>query len=224
MLNGFSAKCVVKNGGGAEVHNILFEVPVGVSGRHVHLTREHLDTLFGVGYELTKIRDLVQPGQFAAAETVTVVGPKGVLERVRIIGPIRTYSQVEISRADSFKLGLNPPIRDSGDHANSPGCTLIGPKGEVVLQKGVIIALRHIHLSTSDAKRFGLRDHDIVAVSVSGERSLIFQNVLVRVNPNYKLEFHVDTDEANAALLNNNDMVQVLRPVQNQQVSKLRVG
>lgn len=194
------------------MQNILLEVPVGVSGRHVHLTREHLQTLFGPGYELTKIKDLVQPGQFAAKETVTVVGPRGVLESVRVLGPLRSYSQVEISRTDSFKLGVNPPIRESGDHEGSPGCVLVGPAGVVSLKEGVIIALRHIHMHTSDAKRYGLKDKDLVTVQVGGERGLVFTNVLVRVNPNFRLEFHVDTDEANACLLNNSDMVQVLTP------------
>ncbi|OIQ61806.1 Phosphate propanoyltransferase [Moorella thermoacetica] len=194
------------------MQNILLEVPVGVSGRHVHLTREHLQTLFGPGYELTKLRDVVQPGQFAAKETVTIVGPKGVLEKVRVLGPLRSYTQVEISRTDSFKLGVNPPIRDSGDHEGSPGCVLVGPAGVVTLKQGVIIALRHIHMHTDDAKRYGLKDKDLVTVQVGGERGLIFTNVLVRVNPNFRLEFHVDTDEANACLLNNNDMVQVLTP------------
>ncbi|MGI6286697.1 phosphate propanoyltransferase [Neomoorella humiferrea] len=191
---------------------VLLEVPVGVSGRHVHLTKEHFQILFGPGQELTKIRDLVQPGEFAAKETVTIVGPKGVLEKVRIIGPLRSYSQVELSRTDSFKLGVNPPVRDSGDHYNSPGCVLIGPAGVVTLTQGVIIALRHIHMPTNEARRYGLKDKDRVNVQVGGERGLIFQNVLVRVHPNYRLEFHVDTDEANACLLNNEDIVQVLDP------------
>ncbi len=191
---------------------ILFEVPIGVSGRHVHLTREHLYTLFGSGYELTKVKELMQPGQFAARETVTLVGPKGVLEKVRIIGPIRSYSQVELSRTDCFKLGVTAPVRDSGDHEGSPGCVLVGPAGVVTLDRGVIIALRHIHLHTSDGKRYGLKDKDIVNVLAGGERGLIFTNVLVRVNPNNRLEFHIDTDEANACLLNNGDCVQVLVP------------
>ncbi|WP_406678571.1 phosphate propanoyltransferase [Moorella sp. ACPs] len=191
---------------------ILLEVPVGVSGRHVHLTKEHLQALFGPGYELTKVRDLVQPGEFASKETVTVVGPKGVLEKVRIIGPLRSYTQVELSRTDCFKLGVNPPVRDSGDHEGSPGCVLVGPAGVVTLNRGVIMALRHIHLPTNEARRYGLKDKDRVNVQVGGERGLVFQNVLVRVHPNYRLEFHVDTDEANACLLNNDDIVQVLAP------------
>jgi len=203
------------------MHDSLLEVPTGISGRHVHLTREHLHTLFGVGYKLTKVKDLVQPGQFAAKETVTVVGPKGVLENVRIIGPVRSYSQVELSRTDSFKLGVNPPIRDSGEHDGSPGCTLIGPAGEVTLDKGVIIAARHIHMNTNDAKKYGLKDNDKVNVYVDGERSLIFQNVLVRVHPNYRLEFHVDTDEANACLLNNGSLVKVLAYAPEQKVERV---
>ncbi|WP_338834959.1 Phosphate propanoyltransferase [Moorella humiferrea] len=191
---------------------VLLEVPVGVSGRHVHLTKEHFQILFGPGQELTRIRDLVQPGEFAAKETVTIVGPKGVLEKVRIIGPLRSYSQVELSRTDSFKLGVNPPVRDSGDHHNSPGCVLIGPAGVLTLTQGVIIALRHIHMPTNEARRYGLKDKDKVNVKVGGERGLVFQNVLVRVHPNYRLEFHIDTDEANACLLNNEDVVQVLDP------------
>ncbi|CEP66630.1 Propanediol utilisation protein [Moorella glycerini] len=194
------------------MQEFLLEAPVGVSGRHVHLTKEHLQALFGPGYELTKVRDLGQPGEFAAKETVTVVGPKGVLEKVRIIGPLRSYSQVELSRTDCFKLGVNPPVRDSGDHEDSPGCVLVGPAGVVTLNRGVIIALRHIHIHTNDARRYGLKDKDMVNVQVGGERGLIFQNVLVRVHPNYRLEFHVDTDEANACLLNNDDIVQVLAP------------
>ncbi|QGP93551.1 Phosphate propanoyltransferase [Neomoorella glycerini] len=194
------------------MQKFLFEVPVGVSGRHVHLTREHLQALFGPGYELTKVRDLGQPGEFAAKETVTVIGPKGVLEKVRIIGPLRSYSQVELSRTDCFKLGVNPPVRDSGDHEGSPGCVLVGPAGVVTLNQGVIIALRHIHMPTNDARRYGLKDKDMVNVQVGSERGLIFQNVLVRVHPNYRLEFHIDTDEANACLLNNDDIVQVLAP------------
>ncbi|WP_258360611.1 phosphate propanoyltransferase [Moorella sulfitireducens (nom. illeg.)] len=190
----------------------LLEVPVGVSGRHVHLTREHLQTLFGPGYELTKVKDLVQPGEFACKETVTVVGPKGVLEKVRIIGPLRSYTQVELSRTDCFKLGVTPPVRDSGELEGSPGCILVGPAGVVTLNQGVIIALRHIHLPPNEARRYGLKDKDTVNVQVGGERALVFQNVLVRVHANYRPEFHIDTDEANACLLSSDDIVQVLDP------------
>ncbi|MGB9860545.1 MAG: phosphate propanoyltransferase [Moorellaceae bacterium] len=191
-------------------YNTILEVPVGISGRHVHLTPEHFRLLFGPEAKLTKLRDLGQPGEFAARETVTVVGPKGVLESVRIVGPLRSYTQVEISRTDSFKLGLNPPVRDSGDLEGSPGCVLVGPAGVVILDRGVIVALRHIHMTTEEAKRYGLKDKDRVNVLVDGERGVIFQNVLVRVHPNFRLEFHIDTDEANACLLANNALVQVI--------------
>ncbi|SMB98065.1 putative phosphotransacetylase [Thermanaeromonas toyohensis ToBE] len=187
----------------------LLEIPVGVSGRHVHLTPEHFHKLFGPDASLTKLRDLVQPGQFAARETVTVVGPKGVLENVRIIGPLRDYTQVEVSRTDCFKLGVNPPVRDSGDLEGTPGCVLIGPAGIVTLERGVILALRHIHMPLEEAKRYGFKDKDVVAVEVNGERGIIFQNVLVRVQSDAALEFHVDTDEANACLLTSGAKVQI---------------
>ncbi|MBE3582104.1 MAG: phosphate propanoyltransferase [Thermoanaerobacteraceae bacterium] len=190
----------------------LLEVPVGISGRHVHLTPEHFRILFGPEATLTKIKDLVQPGEFAARETVTVVGPKGVLENVRIIGPLRPYSQVEVSRTDCFRLGVNPPVRDSGHLEDSPGCVLVGPAGVVTLERGVIIALRHIHMPPEEAKRCGLKDKDTVDVVVEGERGLIFKNVLVRVHPNFRLEFHIDTDEANACLLANGNKVKAVMP------------
>lgn len=201
-----------KGGGGPIMYRYksILEVPVGVSGRHVHLTPEHFKLLFGPEAELTKLRDLVQPGEFAARETLTVVGPKGVLENVRIIGPLRAYSQVEISRTDCFKLGLNPPLRDSGELEGTPGCVLVGPAGVLVLERGVIVSVRHIHMPPEEAKRYGFKNKDKVSVLVDGERGLIFQNVLVRVHPNFRLEFHIDTDEANACLLTNNAKVQVI--------------
>ncbi|MGI9952540.1 phosphate propanoyltransferase [Moorellaceae bacterium AZ2] len=192
------------------MYKTLLEVPVGVSGRHVHLTPEHFHILFGPEAALTKIKDLVQPGEFAARETVTVVGPKGVLENVRIIGPLRPYTQIEVSRTDCFRLGVNPPVRDSGDLEGTPGCVVVGPAGVVTLERGVIVALRHIHMSPEEAKRCGLKDKDTVDVLVEGERGLIFQNVLVRVHPNFRLEFHIDTDEANACLLTNGGRVKAV--------------
>ncbi|MDK2821377.1 MAG: putative phosphotransacetylase [Clostridia bacterium] len=191
--------------------NFLLEVPVGVSGRHVHLSKEHLNILFGNDYELTPIKDLGQPGQYAAKETVTIIGPKGILEKVRIIGPTRSASQVELSKTDCFKVGVNPPVRDSGVHEGSPGCILVGPEGVVKLEKGVIIASRHIHMLPEDAEKYGLKDKDMVKVKVDNERGLVFENVLVRVSTTSGLEFHIDTDEANACLLKTNDSVKVLR-------------
>ncbi|HBG08748.1 MAG: phosphate propanoyltransferase [Firmicutes bacterium] len=190
---------------------MLGEVPVGISNRHIHLSQEHLEVLFGPGYELTVKKDLSQTGQYAAEETLIIEGPKSSMKNVRILGPVRKETQVEISRTDAFGLGLKPPVRDSGFLEDSPGLKLIGPKGEVELDKGVIIAQRHIHMNEADAEAFGVKDKDIVSVRVGGERGLIFDNVLVRVRGDFVLEMHIDTDEANAAMLNNGQMVEVLR-------------
>ncbi len=178
-------------------------IPVAVSARHVHLTQEAVEGLFGEGYQLTERNPLSQPGQFACNETVTVVGPKRQLERVRILGPTRSKNQVEISRTDEFYLGIDAPVRASGDVANSPGCTLIGTDGRTVeLKEGVICAWRHIHMTPEDAELFGVQDRDVVEVAVSsGGRDLVFGDVLVRVKSSYKLEMHIDTDEGNAAEL-----------------------
>jgi len=186
-------------------------IVVGVSNRHVHLSKEDLEVLFGKGYQLTPVKDLRQPGQFAAKETVTIVGPKGAIENVRVLGPIRKETQVEISRTDAFKLGLNPPVRDSGDLDGTPGIVIVGPAGVVVKNRGVILAKRHIHMHPKDAQHYGVKDKDIVRVIVEkGERRLIFDDVLVRVREDFALEFHVDTDEANAAMLNNGDLVYIV--------------
>lgn len=186
-------------------------VPTGISNRHVHLSKEDLEALFGKGYELTPIKDLGQPGQYAAQECVTIVGPKGAMERVRVLGPVRSKTQVEISRTDAFKLGINPPVRDSGDLDGTPGIVIVGPNGAVIKSEGVMLAKRHIHMTPEDAEGYGLKDKDIVRVLVdTGDRKLIFGDVLVRVNPKYALEFHVDTDEGNAALLKNGDPVWII--------------
>lgn len=187
------------------------KVPVGVSGRHVHLSKEDLATLFGEGYELTVKKELSQPGQFAAEEVVTLVGPKSVISNVRILGPLRSQTQVEISRTDGFTLGVRPPVRQSGDIAGSAGITIVGPVGAITIKEGVIIAQRHIHMSPEDAKKFGVSDKDTVSVRVDGARALIFTNVLVRVRDDFRLDFHIDTDEANAAMLGNGDEVTVLK-------------
>jgi len=172
-------------------------IPIGVSAHHVHLTREHALALFG--HEPTRLADLSQPGQFACREQVTLVGPKGRIERVRVLGPCRPESQVEISRTEEFKLGIDAPIRSSGDLDGTPGLRLEGPAGSVTLPRGVINALRHIHMAPEDALGFALRDRDVVRVRVEGPRSLVFGDVLVRVHPDFRLELHLDTDEANAA-------------------------
>lgn len=186
-------------------------VPVGLSNKHIHLSQEHLDILFGEGYELKKFKDLSQPGQYAAEEKVDVVGVKGTLKGVRILGPVRKETQIEVSLADGFILGVNPPVRDSGDLIDSPGAKIVGPKGEVVIEKGIIAAARHIHMHTSDAEKFGVADKEEVSVRVEGKRGLIFENVLVRVHKDYALEMHVDIEEGNAAGLKNGTMVELLK-------------
>ena len=177
-------------------------IPVAVSARHVHLTQETVEALFGPGHRLTERNPLSQPGQFACEETVTVVGPKRQLENVRVLGPTRSKNQVEISRTDEFFIGIDAPVRASGDVANTPGCKLIGSHGEVDLEQGVICAWRHIHMHPDDAEYFGVKDKDVVEVAIEGTpRDLIFGDVLVRVKDSYRLEMHIDTDEGNAAEL-----------------------
>ena len=176
------------------------QVPVGVSVRHIHISAADLEVLYGPGHQLTPMRDLYQEGEFAAKEVVALVGPKmRILENVRILGPVRNRTQVEISRTDAIYLGLNPPVRPSGDLKGSSPITLVGPKGTLVLPEGCIVANRHVHMSPSDAQRFGLQDNDLIQVEVLGEKSLIFNNVQVRVKDNFRLEMHLDTDDANAS-------------------------
>lgn len=176
-------------------------VPVEVSAHHVHLAQEHVEALFGSGHMLTRESDLSQPGQFAAEERVSLIGPKGRVDGVRVLGPARKQTQIEIAMTEQFKLGIHPPIRESGDIGGTPGVTMEGPVGKVVLDRGVICAHRHIHMSPDDAMRFGLRDKYQVRVKVKSgaDRELIFGDVLVRVHPDYRLAMHIDTDEGNAA-------------------------
>ena len=172
---------------------------VEVSTHHIHLTQEHVEALFGKGHHLTRLGDLSQPGQYASKEQLTIVGPKGRIERVRVLGPARKYTQIEIAMTEQFKLGVHPPIRESGDIADTPGCTLEGPAGSVNLDNGVICALRHVHMTPADALRYGVRDRSVVRVRIAGDRELVFGDVLVRVDPSFALAMHIDTDEANAA-------------------------
>ena len=174
---------------------------IEVSAHHIHLSQEHVEALFGKGRELTRKSDLSQPGQFACEEQLTIVGPKGNIERVRVLGPTRKETQVEIAMTEQFKLGIHPPIRESGDLQDTPGCILKGSAGSVQLERGVICALRHIHMTPADALRYGLKDKSTVHVRVPGDRELVFGDVLIRVNPNFSLAMHIDTDEANAAHL-----------------------
>ena len=175
-------------------------IPVAISARHVHLTQRTVERLFGTGHQLTQRFALGQPGQYAAEETVTLIGKSGQLQHVRIVGPPRSRDQVEISRSDAFVLGLDAPLRESGDLAGTPGLTIAGPQGTVTIESGVVCALRHIHMSTADAEVLGLKDQDCVAVEVDGAgRRAVFADVVVRVAANFRMELHLDTDEGNAA-------------------------
>ncbi|NQX69026.1 phosphate propanoyltransferase [Paenibacillus alba] len=178
-------------------------IPIGVSNRHIHLSPEAVERLFGSKDALTQMKELSQPGQFACNETVTLIGPKGTIERVRILGPARGETQVEISLFDGFTLGVNPPIRDSGDIEGTPGIIIQGPRGQLRISKGVIAAARHIHMHTSDAQLFGVNNGDRVKIQVDGPRGMILDNVLIRVSEKYRLEMHIDLDEANAGHVRN---------------------
>lgn len=176
------------------------QVLVETSARHVHVTQEDLETLFGKGYALTPKKNLSQPGQYACEERVDVVGPKKTLSGVSILGPVRPATQVELSLTDARSIGVTAPIRESGDVAGSGGCKLVGPKGEVELKEGVIAAKRHIHMTPADGERMGLKDKDVVCVRIPSEgRALVFDDVVVRVSDKYALAMHIDTDESNAA-------------------------
>jgi putative phosphotransacetylase len=176
-------------------------VPIAISARHCHLSKEDVETLFGHGYELTVRSELSQPGQFAANETVVIAGPRGSIEKVRILGPARSMTQVEVSQTDSIKLGLKVPLRISGDIADSAPITIIGPKGSIFKKEGCIIARAHIHMTPEDARAFNVKDGESVRVTAQGERPVTFEKIMIRVSGRYKLEMHIDTDEANAGLI-----------------------
>ncbi|MCD6471321.1 phosphate propanoyltransferase [bacterium] len=178
----------------------MIKIPIEVSARHVHLSRKDLDKLFGKGYQLTKIKNLSQPEQFAAKETITIKGKRGEIKNVRILGPVRQKTQVEISKTDAINLKIEAPVRLSGNLKNSGGCILIGPKGKIKLKEGVIIAWRHLHIEPKLAKKYNLKNGQFVSIKVKNtKRSLTFHNVIVRVSPKFRLAFQIDTDEANAA-------------------------
>ncbi|MCD7871852.1 MAG: phosphate propanoyltransferase [Clostridiales bacterium] len=189
------------------------EVLVEISARHVHLTREHLDILFGKGYELTVKKELSQPGQYAANERARVIGSKGEFPAVSILGPIRPATQIELSLTDARSIGVSAPVRESGDVAGSGGCKIVGPKGEIELSEGVIAAKRHIHATPADAERMGLTNGQIVSVEIptSNSRNLIFGDVVVRVSNKYALAMHIDTDEANAAGMAPNTIGKIIK-------------
>lgn len=186
------------------------KVPVGISNRHLHLSEADLHKLFGEGASLTVKKDLSQKGQFACEEVVNLIGPKGSLNNVRILGPTRKQTQVEVSNTDARTLGLEAPVRDSGDLKESTPIKIVGPKGELSLTEGCIVAKRHVHMNEEDAAKYGLKDRQIVKVGVKGSRGLVFDEVLIRVHPTFVLEMHLDTDEANACGLRNGELVSVL--------------
>ncbi|WP_049690199.1 phosphate propanoyltransferase [Anaerococcus jeddahensis] len=189
----------------------LYKITVGISGRHIHLSQEDLDTLFGKGYKLTPIKSLSQPGQFACKECLTIAAKKGCIEKVRIIGPTRNKTQVEILRSDAFKLGIKPVLRLSGDLKDTPGLTVIGPEGSVILNEGTIVAQRHIHFNNLQAKERGFKNGDIVSIRTRGERSAVLENVSVRVGDNGYLDCHIDQEEANALGLGPKDFIEIIR-------------
>jgi len=189
----------------------LLSIPVEISNHHVHLTRDSLDVLYGKGYELTKLRDLSQPGEFASNEQVTIVGANmRVIEKVRILGPLREYTQAELSITDGYFLGLDLPTRISGNIKSSPPIIFIGPKGVLSLSEGAIRAARHIHMTPKDAESYQVKDGDRVKVEVSGEHGVIYKDVVIRVSEKSKLAFHLDTDEANAGNVKGTGLARIL--------------
>ena len=187
------------------------DIPVGISVRHIHLTRSDVDWLFGRNYQLTPKKALSQPGQYACEECLDVIGPKGELKKVRILGPERSSAQVELSQTDLRTIGLTAPVRSSGDLDGTPGVRLRGPNGEITLSKGVIIADRHIHMTPEDALRFGVKDGDIVSVEVGGIKPGIMGNVLIRVSETSALDMHIDTDDGNAFMLSQGQRLRILK-------------
>lgn len=186
-------------------------IPVGVSNRHIHLSQADLDALFGPGYQLTPIKDLSQPGQFACKETVTICGPKGSIEKVRVLGPVRTKTQIEILAGDGFKLGLKAPAKLSGDLTGTPGITIVGPKGSVQTAEGLIVAQRHIHMTPQDAAAYGVSDGQIVKIEIQGARGGVYGNVAVRATDTSSLECHIDTEEANAMDIDSSTRISIIK-------------
>jgi len=200
---------VIKEGG--DVNKDTSTIPVGISNRHIHLSQTDLNTLFGVGYQLTKTKDLSQPLQYACKETLTIGGPHGAIEKVRVLGPVRSETQVEILQADCFKLGIHAPVRLSGDLKGTPGITLIGPQGSILLAGGLIVAQRHIHMTLEDAKRLGVTDGQQVTIQIGGLRGGTYSNVAVRANNTSTLECHIDTEEANAMNLASTSSITIIK-------------
>ncbi len=186
-------------------------IPLGVSNRHIHLTKETFEKLFGEGNEFEEMRPLYQPGEFASKHVLAVVGPKlRSIPAVRILGPLRKYDQVEVSLTDAIYLGINPPVVNSGDLERAVGLTLVGPNGSVYIKKCAIVANRHIHMTNKDALRFGVKEGEYCKVRIGGEKGTTFENVLIRINDSWKLQIHLDTDDANAANVRDETYVEFL--------------
>lgn len=194
----------------SKIKNNNFSIPIGVSNKHVHLTEEDFQYLFGYGKTLTFKASVRQPGYFAAEETVTLVGTKGVIEKVRILGPLRNYSQVEISRTDAFTLGVKPPVRDSGDLKGSETLCIVGPRGMLYFENKIICARRHIHMNPIESEEYGVKDGDLVEVETQGEKAVILKNVTIKIGKDYVKEMHIDTDEANGSEVKSNDLVRII--------------
>jgi len=188
-----------------------YYVPAAASARHVHLSKADVAALFGEGYELKPMKPLSQPGQFASEEKVDIVGPRGTISGVRVLGPARKETQIEVSMTDAFKLGVKPVVRMSGNIADTPGAKLVGPRGSIDVGQGVIISARHLHMSKDEAAAYGLKNGDSVSVKKGGIRETLFGNVIVRSGDGHSLEVHIDTDEANAAMLNNGDLLEIIK-------------
>ena len=204
-------QAVLKAMGANTYQETGYMVPVGISNRHIHLTQEAVETLFGQGHELTKKKELMG-GQYACEECVTIVGLKlRAIENVRVLGPVRKANQVEISVTDARKLGITVPVRESGDTAGSAPIAIVGPKGALYLKEGCIVAARHIHMSPADAEAAGVKDGDYVSVKVDNERGTIFNNVKIRVDKSFTLEMHIDTDEANASGIGPKNKVMIIK-------------
>ncbi len=198
---------------GLDVNKLIEEnkVPVSGSNRHIHLSKADFEVLFGSGYQLSSIKDLSQPGQFAVKECLKISAPKGEKGAVRILGPLRSKTQIELLASDCHSLGLPVVVRDSGDLGSTPGVEIIGPAGRVKIAEGVIVAARHIHMHTAEAAAFGYKDKDRVSVRLDGPRSVTFHNVLIRVHDEYSLDMHIDLDEMNACGVKNGDLAQIIR-------------
>lgn len=194
-----------------EENEMGYKVEIGISNKHLHLCQADIEKLFGAGHELTPKKDLVQPGQFACEERVDIVGPKNTLKNIRVLGPARPETQVELAMTDARSIGISAPIRESGKLDGTPGCKLVGPEGEVELEKGVIVALRHVHLSPEQAEEAGVKDKDIVKLKIEGERAVVYDNVLIRSGDGHFREAHLDTDEGNAACCGSDTVAEIIK-------------